>query len=503
MHGLVDAQTGNEANGRKRQYPYTATRPASHDRDSRRPQGYHRSDLEQQRDHDEPQAKRAPGFDDYRRGQTEYHDSSRGSEQSSKGFGLNQGYPPREYGDQRREGPRGSYGGTVDRREGPQMRSTYDSANMYGSKGDQPVDSNENFWDAPRRDDQSDYSRDRGTSIIGGGQDRFYSQKGMSQNYGHGNSRNDQLSQYRSDGRRDISRTDDYTKQSAYPPRPIDADQGRSADSGSGLQGILDSRAGKRGPSDTKAADGRPDEREFRSRPFFGETGAPYQRLPPEGKVEASGYSRGRDKQVFDYKNESYYDKGTYDQMLPQSVEQQRNASTVGRRDNTEGYSNRPTDPYSSYQQRDSYGSSTQRPDAQRSSYPRDQYSDDSRRSYPPFSSGTELRGSSDQYSSPGAKRDFPSREDLSYRDQPAIDSKRGRYTDFPSSYQPSQSHHDPPEKRSADQADIYSRPPPRGYGSDSYSSGRYEPSRYDTSTKPGGAEAGSSSSQNRGSDQR
>ena len=173
-----------------------------------------------------------------------------------------------------------------------------------------------------------------------------------------------------------------------------------------------------------------------------------------------------------------------------------------------EGYSSRQSDMYSSYSPRDSYGSGSQRTDSQRGSYGRDQYTDDTRRGY------------SDEYMSPGSKRDLPSKDSPWYRDQAAVESKRGRYADYPTSYQSSESQFQSSERRPSEQVDPYGRGSARGYSSesslaapksstyDSSYSSQYAPSRYDSSSRYGSSEQSgdrkfSGADQSRSGDQR
>ena len=173
-----------------------------------------------------------------------------------------------------------------------------------------------------------------------------------------------------------------------------------------------------------------------------------------------------------------------------------------------EGYSSRQSDLHSSYSPRDTYGSGSQRIDSQRESYGRDQYTDDARRDY------------SDEYMSPGSKRDLPSKDSPWYRDQATVESKRGRYADYPSSYQSSESQFQSSERRQSEQVDPYGRGSARGYSSesslggqrastyDSSYSSQYPSSRYDSSSRYESSEQGgdrrfSSADQSRSGDQR
>ena len=169
-----------------------------------------------------------------------------------------------------------------------------------------------------------------------------------------------------------------------------------------------------------------------------------------------------------------------------------------------EGYASRTTEQPGGYASRDSFGGMTQRTDTQRGSYGRDQYADDARRGYSTSvsSRGPEGRSSTDMYNSPGAKRELPTKDGTSYRDQLPVDAKRGRYSDYSNSHQSSESQYQPPERRTGEQGDSYGRGPARGYTADttgsnqsqgsydSYSSSQYATSRYDPSSRYGAAES-------------
>lgn len=503
--GIMDAHAGSNPNDRKRQYPTSTPDVTS---------SSYAVDKERQKynlGRDEPPPKRGP-FDS-KRGQTDFQDNRRpyqGNYRTNETYGRSNDRSGGDFGGERREGASDTYRGAFEKRDtpqgrqAPQARDTYDSPDMYKSK--QFRDSKEDFRD--RRDTQLEYYRDRSADGNRDSQDRFYYSQGDSaQEFGRDVNRNDQYSQYRSDGKRDVAKPDDYARPSPYQSRPYDADQSR-ADARSGLQSILDSRSGmpsygaKLGtPSDAKSGikESRLPEQDSRSRPFFGESNAPYHRGQYEGKSEVSSYGRLGNRQIFDYKNEKPGDSSGnvargYDQGQSRSIEQRGG----GRYDGTEGYSNRPIDLSTSFPPRDSYGSAQQRTDS-RVSYGRDHYGDDAHKD---FSSSSQIpgeverRNASDQYASPGAKRDLPPRDSMSYRDDHSAGAKRGRYGDFPSSYQPSStdSPYRPVEKRSTEQVDAYGRGPARGYPSensaagsrgpqgsyDLYSSGRYAPSKYD-----------------------